>query len=155
MLHLTCPDYQLVRELLGVIAAPDLGPFSLPEPPANLEQLRSLCSRLVAVTKELTPRLPLRGTTFQRMVWSSIQSIPFGETRSYAYLAASLREPHAVRAVANACAANTVALIVPCHRVVKSDGSIGGYRWGAIWKSALLEAERQEGVLPESALRST
>lgn len=89
-------------------------------------------------------RLPLdvRATDFQRQVWQALRSIPGGSTASYAEVARSVGRPRAVRAVARACASNPVALAVPCHRVVHSDGSLGGYRWGPARKQALLAAER-------------
>jgi len=86
--------------------------------------------------------LDVRGTAFQRQVWEALRAIPMGETRTYAELAAAVGRPKAVRAAATACADNPVALIVPCHRVVGSDGAMRGYRWGVERKKALLQAER-------------
>lgn len=83
----------------------------------------------------------LLGTAFQYRVWEALMRIPAGETRSYAELASALGQPAAVRAVAGACARNKVAVLVPCHRVVRSDGSLGGYRWGLPRKQALLDRE--------------
>jgi AraC family transcriptional regulator of adaptative response/methylated-DNA-[protein]-cysteine methyltransferase len=90
------------------------------------------------------PGVPLdvQGTAFQWSVWKALQAIPVGETRTYADLARAVGRPEAVRAVANACASNPVALVVPCHRVVPKAGGVGGYRWGAERKRALLERER-------------
>jgi AraC family transcriptional regulator of adaptative response/methylated-DNA-[protein]-cysteine methyltransferase len=85
----------------------------------------------------------LAGTAFQLRVWEALRAIPIGETRTYSQVAAEVGAPRAVRAVASACAANEVALTVPCHRVVRKDGSIGGYRWGVTVKERLLEAERR------------
>lgn len=85
--------------------------------------------------------LDLRGTPFQRSVWDALLTIPFGETSSYADVARSIRRPTAVRAVAQACGANPVAIIVPCHRVVGSDGSLTGYASGLERKRELLERE--------------
>ena len=92
---------------------------------------------------EIAESLPLdiQATAFQRRVWSYLQSIAFGETRSYAAVAKGIRQPSAVRAVARACATNPVAIAIPCHRVVRSDGATGGYRWGAERKEALLKME--------------
>jgi AraC family transcriptional regulator of adaptative response/methylated-DNA-[protein]-cysteine methyltransferase len=84
----------------------------------------------------------LAGTAFQVRVWEALRAIPAGKTRTYAQVAAAIGRPTAVRAVARACATNPVALVVPCHRVVRSDGAQGGYRWGPALKRALLEAER-------------
>src|SRR5205823_12819475 len=88
--------------------------------------------------------LPLdtRATAFQRRVWQELQRIPFGKTRSYAEVARRIGQPQATRAVARACAMNPVALVVPCHRVVRGDGELGGYRWGEERKKMLLEWER-------------
>jgi AraC family transcriptional regulator of adaptative response/methylated-DNA-[protein]-cysteine methyltransferase len=94
--------------------------------------------------KDLNSSLPLdiRATAFQRKVWQYLQSIPFGETKSYIDVAKAIGKPRACRAVARACATNPVAIAIPCHRVVREDGSMGGYRWGLKRKQALLEMER-------------
>lgn len=94
--------------------------------------------------KDLDSSLPLdiRATAFQRLVWTYLQSIPFGATRSYAQVAEAIGRPTAARAVARACATNPVAIAIPCHRVVRGDGTISGYRWGIERKRALLELER-------------
>ncbi len=91
------------------------------------------------------PDLPIdvRGTAFQVQVWEALRRIPAGTTVSYRELAAVIGRPTAARAVASACAANPAALVVPCHRVVQADGSIGGYRWGRDTKVSLLAAERR------------
>jgi O-6-methylguanine DNA methyltransferase len=85
--------------------------------------------------------LDIHGTPFQRRVWDALCAIPSGRTVTYAALARRIGEPRAVRAVANACAANAIALAVPCHRVVRSDGTLSGYRWGVERKRALLARE--------------
>ncbi|KCZ60208.1 hypothetical protein HY30_12125 [Hyphomonas chukchiensis] len=85
--------------------------------------------------------LDLKGTAFQLAVWDALRAIQPGDTASYAEVAAAIGKPGAVRAVAAACAANPVAVIVPCHRVVRSDGSLSGYRWGVERKRALLAWE--------------
>jgi AraC family transcriptional regulator of adaptative response/methylated-DNA-[protein]-cysteine methyltransferase len=92
---------------------------------------------------EPSPSLPLdiQATAFQRRVWSYLQSIGVGETRSYSDVAKSIRQPSAVRAVARACATNPVAIVIPCHRVLRSNGELGGYRWGVQRKRKLLEME--------------
>ena len=86
--------------------------------------------------------LDIRATAFQRRVWTYLQSIPFGATRSYHQVAKAIGQPTAARAVARACATNPVAVAIPCHRVVREDGSMGGYRWGIERKQALLEMEQ-------------
>ena len=87
--------------------------------------------------------LDIRATAFQRLVWTALQRIPSGETITYAELARRIGKPTAVRAVANACARNNVAVVIPCHRAVRSDGGPGGYRWGTARKEALLQAEKR------------
>lgn len=87
--------------------------------------------------------LDIRGTAFQQRVWRALQAIPVGETVSYADIARRIGAPKAVRAVAGACAANMLAVAIPCHRVVRNDGALSGYRWGVERKKALLEKEAQ------------
>jgi AraC family transcriptional regulator of adaptative response/methylated-DNA-[protein]-cysteine methyltransferase len=85
--------------------------------------------------------LDVQGTAFQERVWQALRAIPAGETRTYAEIAAAIGSPSSVRAVAGACGANRVAVAIPCHRVVRTDGSLSGYRWGVARKAALLERE--------------
>ncbi len=85
--------------------------------------------------------LDARGTPFRRRVWAALREIPPGETANYADIARRIGAPTAIRAVAGACAANPVAIAIPCHRVVRSDGALSGYRWGIERKRALLEKE--------------
>jgi AraC family transcriptional regulator of adaptative response/methylated-DNA-[protein]-cysteine methyltransferase len=95
--------------------------------------------------KEVNASLPLdiQATAFQRRVWVYLQSIPSGETRSYQQVAKSIGQPTAARAVAGACATNPVALAIPCHRIVRENGDMGGYRWGMGRKKTLLQLESQ------------
>jgi AraC family transcriptional regulator, regulatory protein of adaptative response / methylated-DNA-[protein]-cysteine methyltransferase len=86
--------------------------------------------------------LDIRATAFQRRVWTYLQSIPFGKTKSYGEVAKAIGQPTASRAVARACATNPVAVAIPCHRVVRENGNLSGYRWGVARKKALLEMER-------------
>jgi AraC family transcriptional regulator of adaptative response/methylated-DNA-[protein]-cysteine methyltransferase len=85
--------------------------------------------------------LDIRGTAFQQRVWKALRKIPAGKTATYADIAARIGLPKAVRAVASACAANRLAVAIPCHRVVRSDGSLSGYAWGVERKRKLLQAE--------------
>ena len=85
--------------------------------------------------------LDIRGTAFQQRVWEALKKIPAGTTASYTDVARMIGAPKAVRAVARACAANTFAVAIPCHRVVRNDGALSGYRWGVERKRALLERE--------------
>jgi AraC family transcriptional regulator, regulatory protein of adaptative response / methylated-DNA-[protein]-cysteine methyltransferase len=88
--------------------------------------------------------LDIQGTVFQRRVWQALRDIPCGSTCSYSEVAAAIGQPKAVRAVASACASNSVAVAVPCHRVVRSDASLSGYRWGPKRKAELLRRERKK-----------
>jgi AraC family transcriptional regulator of adaptative response/methylated-DNA-[protein]-cysteine methyltransferase len=105
---------QLVAEVVGFVEAPGIG-LNLP--------------------------LDIRGTAFQQRVWQALREIPAGQTASYAEIAERIGEPKAMRAVAQACGANKIAVAIPCHRVVRMDGSLSGYRWGVERKRALLEKE--------------
>jgi AraC family transcriptional regulator of adaptative response/methylated-DNA-[protein]-cysteine methyltransferase len=105
---------RLVAQVVGFVEAPKLG-LDLP--------------------------LDVRGTAFQQRVWQALREIPAGETASYADIARRIGAPKAVRAVAGACAANALAVAIPCHRVVRNDGALSGYRWGVERKRALLDKE--------------
>jgi AraC family transcriptional regulator of adaptative response/methylated-DNA-[protein]-cysteine methyltransferase len=112
---------------------------------ASSEALRAAASHVVARMSGRVPRgelpLDIRATAFQQAVWDELRRVPAGVTTGYAELARRIGRPTAVRAVARAVATNPVAVIIPCHRVVRSDGAIGGYRWGVGRKRALLAAE--------------
>ena len=95
-------------------------------------------------TLERVP-LDVRGTVFQRRVWEALRAIPRGETRSYSQIARAIGAPKAVRAVGSACGANPVALVIPCHRALRADGSLGGYAWGLKRKQRLIELEASAG----------
>ena len=114
------PEFaEWVRQVVAFVDSPP-GPFPLP--------------------------LDIRGTAFQRRVWEALQKIPAGATASYAEVAERIGEPNACRAVAGACAANPVAVVVPCHRVVRTGGAISGYRWGVERKRKLLAKEASVGA---------
>jgi len=87
--------------------------------------------------------LDMRGTAFQQRVWMALRDIPPGSTVSYGEIAARIGSPRAVRAVATACASNSIAVAIPCHRVVRKNGDLAGYRWGLERKRALLDRERK------------
>ncbi|HXF12969.1 MAG TPA: bifunctional DNA-binding transcriptional regulator/O6-methylguanine-DNA methyltransferase Ada [Terriglobales bacterium] len=101
--------------------------------------------RISGVESSASLPLDIQATAFQRRVWSYLQSIAFGKTRSYSEVAKAIRHPSAVRAVARACATNPVAIAIPCHRVLRANGDLGGYRWGMERKKALLEMESAGG----------
>jgi len=125
--------------------------------PAEDETLVDWATRLATLIDDPsnTPRLPLdpAGTPFRLRVWAKLRQIPAGTTITYSELARRCGCPEAVRAVASACAANPIAVAIPCHRVVRSDGSLSGYRWGLARKRALLDREaRSETYLPGLSL---
>ena len=108
------------------------------------DELRAWAGAVVArIAGDEAERLPLdvRGTAFQSRVWEALQRIPYGRTRSYTEVARAIGRPAAIRAVARACATNPAALVIPCHRVVRQDGGVGGYRWGIERKQTLLKKE--------------
>ncbi|MSP05017.1 MAG: methylated-DNA--[protein]-cysteine S-methyltransferase [Acetobacteraceae bacterium] len=105
------------------------------------ESLKKILAFIAEPRQALDLPLDLRGTAFQRRVWRALQTIPPGETRTYAGLAVEMGVPKATRAVARSCATNPVSLAVPCHRVIGKDGNLTGYRWGVPRKRALLDAE--------------
>lgn len=104
--------------------------------------MKALAGHLEGVSQQLDIPLDIRGTAFQVQVWNYLQRIPYGEVRSYAEVAKAIGRPAAVRAVGSACANNRLALVIPCHRVIRGDGGLGGYRWGLDRKRALIERER-------------
>ena len=115
-----------------------------PRPTRALRPLLN-AAQAVASAKPLPPELPvdIRGTAFQWRVWRALTRIPRGQTRSYSDIARAIGSPSSVRAVARACATNPVALVVPCHRVVRADGDLAGYRWGTSVKKRLLSKEQR------------
>jgi len=113
------------------------------------EWVEMLVRHLDGQQPDLNLPLDVRATAFEWRVWMALQAIPYGETRSYSEIAQAIGNPKGVRAVANACANNPVALIVPCHRVVRNNGDLGGYRWGMERKQRLLRQEQGSQVKPE------
>lgn len=129
----------LVAALRGRFSGADIQPGG-PEIEAHARQIVQMID-----TPGPRPALPLdiRGTVFQEKVWRALTAIPVGQTRSYAEVAQAIGQPSAARAVARACAANPLAVAVPCHRVVRADGAISGYKWGAERKAELLKGEAE------------
>jgi AraC family transcriptional regulator of adaptative response/methylated-DNA-[protein]-cysteine methyltransferase len=132
---------ELLNALKREFPAAALAPMTKPYPAAFSEWMKGL-SKFIAGEAELAATaVDLYGTAFQLKVWRYLQSIPAGAVRSYAEVAKGIGHPKAVRAVASACAANRVGLAIPCHRVVRGDGAVGGYRWGIERKRALIDGE--------------
>ncbi|MGH2352105.1 MAG: methylated-DNA--[protein]-cysteine S-methyltransferase, partial [Chloroflexota bacterium] len=111
------------------------------DPAAVAPYVRAVLAYLAGRQIGLDLPLDVDATAFQRRVWTALRQIPYGETRSYSEVAQMIGQPSAARAVAQACARNPVALVVPCHRVVGAAGAIGGYRWGIQRKRSLLDRE--------------
>jgi O-6-methylguanine DNA methyltransferase len=111
----------------------------------NADAAEQILEYLAGERTEFELPLDLRGTEFQRAVWNALQSIPFGERRSYRDVARAVGRPRAVRAVGTANGSNPVSLVVPCHRVVNSDGKLGGYGGGLALKARLLDMESRIG----------
>lgn len=111
--------------------------------PATRRWVREIVQRIEGKPAQMELPLDLQATAFQRRVWRELQRIPRGTTRTYSQVARALGRPKAVRAVARACANNPVSIVVPCHRVIREDGNLAGYRWGLSRKERLLDSERQ------------
>ena len=127
----------LLAELQGLFPAALLQPGGV----LCTQRLARVATLLREPLYPLALPLDLQGTAFQQRVWQALRSIPAGQPLSYRELAARIGTPSAVRAVASACAANRIALLIPCHRVIRSDGSLSGYRWGVQRKQRLLALE--------------
>lgn len=125
-LHEEFPDFALMRDEAAL-----------------RETTQTLLRHLDGQHRVLDLPLDVSGTDFQWRVWRALQTIPWGETRSYTQIAQMIEQPKAVRAVAGACAANGLALVIPCHRVVRNDGSLSGFRWDPSRKAALQRREKE------------
>lgn len=138
-------DDELIGALRREYPSAQLTAVRKPWPEALREWVRALELHLDGARCQLDLPLDIRATAFQMRVWRYLQSIPYGQTRSYRQVAEGIGQPRAARAVASACARNRVALVIPCHRVIRGTGEPGGYRWGLKRKRALLEAEQGKG----------
>lgn len=132
----------LVEELRREYPAALLEPMREPHAPEFDAWVAALNAYLAGQEPRLDLPLDIRSTVFQLKVWSYLQSIPSGQVQSYGEVAAGIGQPKAARAVGHACAANRVALVIPCHRVIRGGGDLGGYRWGLERKRMLLDTER-------------
>lgn len=141
-LHFGDSRNQLLRALRAEYPAAILQPMPTPDAPQFHLWIESLSRYLHGEQSRVDLPLDIRATAFQMKVWHYLQSIPAGRTQSYSQIAAATGNPRATRAVARACASNPVAIVIPCHRVIRGDGDLGGYRWGLHRKRALLERER-------------
>ena len=141
-------DEELEESLRSEFAAAEI----LRDDAALWAWAENLLQHLEGHQLQLNLPLDIRATAFQMRVWRELQAIPYGGTRSYSQVAAAIGQPSATRAVARACATNPVAVVIPCHRVVRQDQSLGGYRWGIDRKRRLLEQE-SKGQLSKTAKR--
>ncbi|MDX2149822.1 MAG: bifunctional DNA-binding transcriptional regulator/O6-methylguanine-DNA methyltransferase Ada [Bryobacteraceae bacterium] len=134
------------EQLAGMLRAEypnaTVAPMAQPYPEQFELWVDALRRHLAGVGPRLDLPLDVQGTAFQMRVWKYLQTIPAGEVRSYGEVAKDLGQPAAHRAVARACASNRVAIVIPCHRVVRGDGQLGGYRWGLERKRVILDRER-------------
>jgi AraC family transcriptional regulator of adaptative response/methylated-DNA-[protein]-cysteine methyltransferase len=132
----------LMEALAAEFPKATLTPSTAADSPALDQWMAGLEAHLTERAPRPDVPLDLRGTAFQISVWRYLLSVPSGDVISYGELAGGIGSPRAVRAAASACAANRIAVLVPCHRVLRGDGSLGGYRWGLERKRALIETER-------------
>ncbi len=133
---------ELLAALRKEYPAAAIEPMGTPHPPEFERWIEALRNHLEGNRPRLDLPLDIHATAFQVRVWNYLQSIPYGEVQSYGEVAAAIGKPSATRAVARACATNRVAVAIPCHRVIRGAGELGGYRWGLARKRALIDRER-------------
>jgi AraC family transcriptional regulator of adaptative response/methylated-DNA-[protein]-cysteine methyltransferase len=134
-------EAKLVQELNAEYPRAELAPAD-----DSFERwVKEIVQRVEGKPPRIELPLDLQATAFQRRVWQELQRIPSGTTRTYSQVARALGNPKAVRAVARACATNPVSIVVPCHRVIREDGTLAGYRWGLSRKEQLLAQEKVAG----------
>ncbi len=136
-------EEELLVELRREYPAAEVEPMRKPFLPEFQAWMAALTRHLAGKQPDLTLPLDIRATAFQMRVWNYLQSIPYGEVQSYGEVAKGIGQPAATRAVARACASNRVALVIPCHRVIRGTGELGGYRWGLERKRVLIDRERR------------
>lgn len=132
-------DESLKADLINEFPAAEIRP----DKEALSSSLNAIVEHLANKNPIIDLPLDIRATAFQQQVWEKLRAIPYGQTQSYGEVAKAIGQEKAVRAVARACATNPVALVIPCHRVIREDKSLGGYRWGLKRKKDLLESERE------------
>ena len=139
-------EQELVEELRSRSAGAELHAGQTGSGPTGSGQTATAAAAVVALMRNpneaVRLQLDIRGTAFQQEVWQQLRAIPCGSTMSYSQVAAAIGHPTAARAVAGACAANPIAVVIPCHRVIAADGGLGGYRWGIERKLRLLQGEQ-------------
>jgi AraC family transcriptional regulator of adaptative response/methylated-DNA-[protein]-cysteine methyltransferase len=135
-------EEQLLDALRREYPAATLEPAAHPAPAEFRQWMDALSAHLAGASAAPDLPLDIQATVFQTRVWEYLRTIPYGQVRSYGEVAAGIGRPTAMRAVARACATNRVAVVIPCHRVIRGSGELGGYRWGVERKQALLDRER-------------
>ncbi|MGE3770233.1 MAG: bifunctional transcriptional activator/DNA repair enzyme AdaA [Bdellovibrionales bacterium] len=133
----------LLNDLKREYPSADIAPMGKSHTRPFRVWMKALASYLRGDVGRLDLPLDIQGTAFQMKVWKYLQTIPAGKVKSYTEVASAIKQPRAVRAVARACATNNVAIVIPCHRVIRGDGNLAGYRWGIKRKQALLNLERK------------
>jgi AraC family transcriptional regulator of adaptative response/methylated-DNA-[protein]-cysteine methyltransferase len=136
-------EEELRATLAREYPAAQISPMRSPAPVEFAQWIGRLNEHLAGKRPRLDLPVDVRATAFQMRVWKYLQSIPYGEVQSYTEVAKGIGQPTAARAVAQACASNPVAVVIPCHRVIRGSGELGGYRWGLARKRALIDAERR------------
>jgi AraC family transcriptional regulator of adaptative response/methylated-DNA-[protein]-cysteine methyltransferase len=135
-------EQKMLEQLRREYPAATIAPMGTPHPAEFDRWIEALTNHLAGNQPKLDLPLDIRATAFQMRVWNYLQSIPYGDVKSYSEVAAGIGQPAATRAVARACATNPVAIAIPCHRVIRGTGELGGYRWGMARKRALIDRER-------------
>jgi len=133
---------ELLARLRAEYRNAEIAPMQTPPHPQFAQWVAAIARHVAGDRPHLDLPLDIRATAFQMRVWKYLQSIPYGDVRSYAEVARAIGSPNGARAVAGACASNPVALVIPCHRVIRGTGELGGYRWGLERKRALIDRER-------------
>ena len=129
------------EELVKILAKEFKQAIIIRDNNSHQDWVKKILNFIAGEEYDLNLPIDIRGTEFQQQVWQALQNIPYGETRTYQEIANDLGKPKAARAIGNACGANPIALIIPCHRVVCTDGSLGGYYWGIERKQKIIERE--------------
>jgi AraC family transcriptional regulator, regulatory protein of adaptative response / methylated-DNA-[protein]-cysteine methyltransferase len=135
-------DEVLMRALRTEYPRANVEAMREPADPEFTKWIAALTAHLNGGNPHLDLPVDIRATAFQMRVWNYLQSIPYGDVQSYGEVAKAIGEPNAARAVAQACAMNPLAIVIPCHRVIRGTGELGGYRWGLARKRALIDRER-------------
>lgn len=139
-------EAELLAKLRSEYRNARIEPMETPPPPQFAGWVKAIARHVSGDQPHLDLPLDIRATAFQMRVWKYLQSIPYGDVQSYSEVAEAIGSPNGARAVAGACASNPVAIVIPCHRVIRGTGELGGYRWGLERKRALIDRERAQKV---------